>query len=184
MSTRTTVRNDRFFLLFFRLLVVCHFIPTIVACAHNKDHTKQYSAPSEIQPYVNSFLEASKQAGHPTVIDDLIIELVPSLGAGLDGLCTIDGGTPRIRILSSNWNAEGDPDYVATFKELLIWHELGHCVLLRNHRGDLAESADRYGIHAPKSIMHDRVTVAEVSEFRLRRGEYILELFGAGDGPN
>jgi len=51
---------------------------------------------------------------------------------GVAGTCSYGSHTPRfIEIDATFWNQTGD-----NFKEFVVFHELGHCVLLRGHRED------------------------------------------------
>ncbi len=143
----------------------------LVACA-KKEHAKEYSVPTDIGVYVASFVEASRLAGHPIVIDDLVIEMVEDINGGeFDGFCT-RGETPHIRIAAKNWTVDlaqvpetdGRHDYVEASREILIWHELGHCILSRQHTDAV-------------SIMHARSSPAMALDFSRQRQGYILELF-------
>ncbi len=169
-------------------------LPFLLLAACARPHAKQYSVPTEFQPYIDSFVEASKQAGNPVEIDDLILEVVPDIAAGADnGLCTQGEGTPRIQISGKFWNGDlapvahtdGKYDYVEAAREILVWHELGHCILLRGHRMDLTQSVDKWGTPSPRSVMYPSVLGnSETAEYLPRHHEYVLELFGAGPGPN
>jgi len=121
--------NKVFFLLGVSLLF-------LGAC--NKERPKVYNVPGLIEPYVQSFVAEANARGIDLVVDDLVVEYGENLelnGTNAAGLChyeTNDVG-PRIQLdtTSQNWSIH------PYSRELLIFHELGHCVLNLNHDNTL-----------------------------------------------
>lgn len=72
-----------------------------------------------------------------------------NLGAGVIGLCESGGGSRTVTF---------DPDFFGQVDDLqnqeLVWHELGHCILDRPHRGDIGVIPDGLGHTHEMSIMY------------------------------
>jgi hypothetical protein len=122
---------------------------------------------------VHAFEVASNEAGRPLTVDDLIIQLDPTLEAsGEDGRCTTyTNATPIILISASYWATATDQG-----KEVIIFHEMGHCILGRVHRNDLN------GTLVPNSVMYYSAGVFNSNEndyifYESNRAAYISELF-------
>ena len=77
--------------------------------------------------YVLAFEEASIRAGKPVKVDNLIIEFSPS-GKNFATCEERTFHTPRIIITQSHWNMANELQ-----REVILFHELGHCVLGRDH---------------------------------------------------
>lgn len=71
-----------------------------------------------------------------------------------------------------------DPEYwqmaTETRREITIFHELGHCQLLRNHNNDYTQIKD---FEIPKSIMHSHPGNIPALHYLVNRRQYINELF-------
>ncbi|MEL6674164.1 MAG: hypothetical protein AAFR61_18305 [Bacteroidota bacterium] len=135
-----------------------------------------YDVPASIQPYVDAFKHEASLRGVELEIDALLVEfqndLEDSQGNDAAGLCYASHAadpTPRIQLdtTSFNWRAN---EYT---REILVFHELGHCILNRLvHRDDNLPN----GNHA--SMM--RSTGAQVYGGVLnsfKRSYYLDELF-------
>ncbi len=85
-----------------------------------------------MQEYVNNFLKEAKQEQRTIVIDSLIVQFVPYLGDTAMGQCYRTGidwsGIPTVLIRRPSWDGSSD-----SLKEVMLFHELGHCILLREH---------------------------------------------------
>ncbi len=90
-------------------------------------HTPVLDITPEAQLYVTKFEVESILQGKPTEIKDLIVRFSPDLSATTLGQCT-SSRTPIIE-LNSGWWAGATDDY----KEAVVYHELGHCILDRHH---------------------------------------------------
>lgn len=140
---------------------------------------KQYSVPAGVEPFVETFRKMAQQRGLSIPTDNLIIVFGTPQAQDVCGQCFRQAGqTPRITLSANafcwqNANAEE--------REALVFHELGHCWLNRDHR------ADRFpnGVYA--SLMNpDDVDVYAVCRYpinddacdkRPRRSYYHDELF-------
>jgi hypothetical protein len=87
-------------------------------------------------------------------------------GSDVVGLCYLSG-SPRVLIDEDAWNTSSSPK-----REVVVFHELGHCVLGRQHRTDLSPDGSR-----PMSIMFPYVLDADT--YMQHRQEYIKELFSS-----
>lgn len=116
------------------------------------------------EPFFQEFETASLEHGRDTTGDDaLVIEFGNS--ADEAGTCYSGFDGRHIEINEQIWN-----DYDDTYRKLLIYHELGHCLLNRVHDQKLREN--RY----PESIMNPNIV--SITEIWDTDSEYYLnELF-------
>lgn len=94
----------------------------------------QYSVPAEVEPYVQRFRAEIQKRGQTTATDNLIITFGQTRGEDVCGECRVQvGKTPRITLSTdpSCWQQANQNE-----REGLIFHELGHCLLARQHRSD------------------------------------------------
>lgn len=84
--------------------------------------------PSEVEGYVDSFFQDANRFGHELKIEhfDLIFTFTSIEEDYVSGRCNIKKG--QIEIDSNRWNSMSNKS-----KEWLIYHELGHCILEREH---------------------------------------------------
>lgn len=89
-----------------------------------------------IAPYVNDFLALSKQEGAPATDTALVVQF-GDLTNGNDqvgdvvGYCDPGFLTPTITI-DLGWWGNANP----TQQRILVYHELGHCLLGQSHRSN------------------------------------------------
>ena len=138
----------------------------------------QYSVPAEVEPYVQRFRAETQKRGQALVIDNLIITFGKTRGSDACGQCFLESGkTPRV-ILSADsfcWQQANQNE-----RECLVFHELGHCLLARQHR------SDRFPTGAYVSLMNpDDVAIYATCRYpignddcdkRPRRDSYLDEL--------
>ena len=143
---------------------------------HQKVH-KEYRVPKEFTPYVESFIEEGRERNRLQSIDSLIIQFGKTEeNAKTVGYCdlTVERKTnkvlepPSITINEKYWNGSSDVQ-----KELLMYHELGHCILNRYHDGN---ATIELGVVVPESIMYPYMFDAAIYENK--RIDYLDELFG------
>ena len=121
-----TTRMRTYFSLAFLLLAGCYRPlppPTVV------------SIDPAFQQYVNDFVADGQSVGVDVAITNLSIQFTNDLVAETLGECNIERdingnviGTPSIVIDAQDWPTES-PDY----RKVVLYHELGHCVLMRQH---------------------------------------------------
>ena len=145
----------------------------LTACAPSQPAPiKVVSIESTYQPYVDAFQERAREIGTNVSIANLIIQSVPQLSTNIIAQCehsTINGvdQPPTISVSQLYWK-----NFDVTYREQVIFHEMGHCVLNRVHRPELNS-----GI--PISIMNPYSFGGNpyVSNYK----QYINELFNQTD---
>ncbi len=128
----------------------------------------EYSGPSELQPYVNSFVNVGAVYGQKLDLSDITIQFgdLSQYGSGVIGLCEMGYRKPLITLNESWWNRVDRQQ-----RELLLVHELGHCSLKRPHRTDTVKSR-------PLSIMYP--LIISNSTYLGFKEEYDRELYTYG----
>lgn len=140
---------------------------------------KQYVVPAEVEPYVQAFRQAAQQRGQTVATDNLIITFAATQTKEACGECLRQAGrTPRITLSAQRtcWQEANINE-----RECLVFHELGHCLLNRDHR------ADRFPKGQYVSLMNpDDIAVYATCRYPLggddcdkrpRQGHYHDELF-------
>jgi hypothetical protein len=97
------------------------------------------------------------------VVEDLIVKFGP-LDSSKLGLCTRGRGTPTITINEASWKALDEEE-----KEILLFHEMGHCILELTHNN--AQAGDRKWA----SLMLQ--WPQRISDYGSRKEGYLKELF-------
>lgn len=82
------------------------------------------------------------------------------------GYCQVGGVRDFVVIDEDTWLENDD-----TFRRILIWHELSHCILGRNHRDDVLDDG------SPASITNSVISYDLMSAFVSNREYYEWELF-------
>lgn len=120
----------------------------------------------EFEPYYRSFQHEAKIRGKETDPRRLVIRFGRTTPAHATSTCYLRPDLGRyVAVNQAQWEREQDE----LFRELLIFHELGHCLLGREH------SSDAYADGTPHSIMH--YAGVPVMLYRERREKYLDELF-------
>lgn len=131
-----------------------------------------------VREYVRKFVEDGEKLGIGIVEMmsespklEIRIASLDSWGAGVIGLCSTGSG---YRILTL------DPDYFNNSmtdgaKRVLVHHEMGHCVLYRDHRTAIGEIPDGTGHTHELSVMYP--VMIGFSQYELHEKYYLDELF-------
>lgn len=123
----------------------------------------------EFQPYVDSFQVAGHSQGYRFKGQKFNIFLSDRMPVrDWVGVCYpgIRGQTPVILIKRSYWMRSDN-----LHREQVVWHEMGHCILRREHKEDEIKGH-------PVSIMYPDVSIVEDECYYLaHKKEYIKELF-------
>jgi hypothetical protein len=111
----------------------CIFAFSLTGCggaSSGSVSTQAVYSPGKFQAYVSNFQQIAAQNGVALTVDNLVIQF-GTLGQSAEmGECDInDGEPPTITIDESYWNSADEMS-----RKTLIFHELGHCVLRREHR--------------------------------------------------
>lgn len=149
---------------------------SLMSCAPTHKHRLQIAG---FEAQVSAFESAAASVGIPLYIDDLIIVETPGLssnGQEDDGLCHPGNATntPEIEVRKEYWDTADDVQ-----RETLLFHEMGHCILLRlaPNGGHISTLNDD---RMPVSIMYPIdywEYPAYQSYYMDHRQAYIVELF-------
>lgn len=153
-------------------------ILTILLTGCANPHKDVLSIAAPFQPIYERFLVDAKMQGHELVVTDLIIQFgdlggVERNGDSLNGDChTETDSTPTITITNDpyaffHWFTASAAD-----QENLLYHELGHCLLVRSHNPN---SIEMNGVSIPVSIMTPDLINSLV--YTQNRSYYVSELF-------
>lgn len=97
-------------------------------------HERVVSIEPVYQIYVDTFIAEAAKRGRTIIIDDLIIQTVPKLDGYTFGMCEVATWfTPTISVSKKLWDIHYEPQ-----REILILHELGHCILGYDHYDEKA----------------------------------------------
>lgn len=133
----------------------------------------EYSV-GEFQAYVKRFEDESARRGQRVVVNDLIVRW-GDLPEDKNGNCRISSfATPVITINQRVWPRLDEPR-----RELLLFHELGHCVLKREHDD---RTILQRGRNLPDSVMHTYLLDSNV--YQENREHYLDELFSSSASSN
>lgn len=132
------------------------------------NHNYALNVPKSIMPYVLQFELQAVLHGRNLRITDLTIQLENEMPGDAIGLCYsgTNAASPKIVLAKWYWNMASKME-----KEVLLFHELGHCVLHLEHNNETNIEG------MPESIMH--YSVFDASYYEANRESYLKQLFGA-----
>lgn len=129
----------------------------------------------EVQDIVLEFVQQSQRFSQVVALGTLEQPKIQMKFSYMDnwvhGVCrTISDGSIEVELNTSEWEK-----FDAIERKILVFHELGHCVLRRDHN-DLLGTID--GAKRPISLMHSTVvhSLAQ-SSFEANQDQYLQELF-------
>lgn len=129
--------------------------------------TDLYPVPPELAKYVDSFYNRMGNAGLNNYRRKIKIMMDPDLPRKWGGTCTFQyGDQPAVIKISSYWWYNSD----YSRRELVMYHELGHCVLNREHSNSLNS------FNRARSLMHAQ-GLPYNDEYEDYYPEYLAELF-------
>jgi hypothetical protein len=139
-----------------KYLIIIAILITSISCVKKDDKQGNLFGETIINPefkkYVAKFLADGKNYGKTFDTSKLSIVFNPSLSGGsILAQCSIDPNHPervqKIEVNPTFWTARRSIEA----KEYIIYHELGHCLLLRDHDNSQVQTTE--GILINKSIM-------------------------------
>lgn len=158
--------NRRFKLQFKHLLFLFIGSLSFMGCGNGAKTHSYVRDTGQFEKYVLSFENDAKNLGDPITVNDISIKF-GELRTDEYGRCTLtEGQTPEILINEKRFTNELNEDR----RELLIKHELGHCILKRPHLDILDKKSNR-----PMSIMYTYLFDSQT--YDNNKQEYINELF-------
>lgn len=117
----------------------------------------------EFNSYINQFIKQGAFHGKAISDEGLTVVFANLQNVALLGTCT--PSTITIRINTETWDSLS-----AVQREILLFHELGHCLLGRPHDNNTLENGIK-----PESIMH--ATLLDEHLYTLFYNDYLNELF-------
>ena len=108
---------------------------TILFGCSKYDYSNSELNNSEFQPYVDTFLAEANIRGYDIDLNSISFYLADIENENVGGLC--NQRKEEIIIDKDGWESLTEIN-----KELLIFHELGHCILGRDHRNETSENGD------------------------------------------
>jgi len=141
----------------------------ILAACEQEDVVPAPNVDAELQPYLDRFMAEGEARQFSPVLDVELLDLrFGSLEEAVRGQCQLFSDGRRAIVIQPSYWANADE----WSKELLIFHELGHCLLDRRH----LETADADGNCL--SIMHSGEGDCRNLYGPTTRTRYLDELFG------
>lgn len=140
-------------------------------CSHGEQQGKPLVCDPSLAPYVQSFqADSLATAGHPSNVNNLTIGFSAPrelLNENKAAVCEkFQDGHKAIRIDPTWWSYQTE-----TSKQSAIYHELGHCVLNRDHKSDRTY---RFGSWTPEGG-NNTVYVSVMNMYSLVDGIYYPE---------
>lgn len=114
-------------------IILLIIIGTFLGCSQD-DYNNSELNNIEFEPYLTSFLEEASVRGYNFENHNVVFYFVDIENSNTGGICYQNG---RIVIDRDNWNNKGEE-----YKEWLIYHELGHCILGREHKNEKSTSGE------------------------------------------
>ena len=153
-----------------KMLTIFLFFLILIACNKEEEATiNQLYVDPELEHFFESFVEEAAARGLAIDLEEEQIEgyirNIPD--RDVIGQCAYSPASPRqVTIDEPYWNRAN-----FTEKEIVVFHELGHCLLERGHR----DEADSLGNCI--SIMHSGLGDCELDFRNSTREAYLDELF-------
>lgn len=163
-----------------RQVILCAFTLGLSSAGCEQGFEPTYDVPADLQLHVDKFLEEAAIRGDEFTIDNLIIEYDPELPAEECGRCNSASLSNDIqKVIKIN------PSCQITYNEqieALVFHEMGHCVLGRQHVYDLLPNGDPKSIMIPNNYDVYAPCVYDIGgendcDFTFKRDYYLDELF-------
>jgi hypothetical protein len=122
------------------------------------------------EPYHQKFKELGQSYGAAFITNSITFSFGWFFGSTI-GMCRMSGnGRNSIQFSSSAWSQGSD-----TFREMLSFHEMGHCLLGRGHKNSRLSSGK------PESLMNS--WLFDSKTYLANRDQYLKELFTANFSP-
>ncbi len=123
----------------------------LISC-EKKEVSFEYRIEPALEVYVETFFEEAKARGISIPKENLIVEFTDSLPEDFCGQCERPkAGRAGQRIIQIRKNRDCWDIKVSQNKEALVFHELGHCLLGRDHKDEFFPNG------APTTIMTTRL---------------------------
>ncbi len=145
------------------MLLVCVWVAS--GCGQATRQTGQF------EPYVASFEQDAARLNQTIEVNYIVIQFGPLAPMTL-GLCNLGADVPTITVNQPAWATLSE-----TQRQIVIYHELGHCVLKKGHDDD---SYNVRGDRIKLTVMNSHPL--ELVDYTSFRDEYLQELFNLSSG--
>lgn len=162
-------------------LIVLTLAACLLSCSDKDEFKPVYDVPDDWQPYLDRFKAEAAARGRTIDITNLIIRNDDELDESHCGECNTLSLDPNVqKVIGVN------PNTVCWFteeaKEAFIFHELGHCVLGRDHDSSTLPGGSPKTIMIPNDLILYEGCQYPIDgdgscDHRYRREYYIDELF-------
>lgn len=159
-----------------KVLVFVSCVLLLVSCSSDENQffnpQQEFSldnVQSDLIPYVRTFVDEAASRGIQIDIESyqLVGEIVPISEGSVAGRCTYGSHiAPEIIIDEAFWNASS-----TAYREYVVFHELGHCILEQDHREGCLEN------RTYSSIMRSGLGSCRDNYTAATRQYYLDELF-------
>jgi hypothetical protein len=131
----------------------------------------------ELQPYLDRFdFEANKYGKRydssklKMIVSSELAQTIDKIG----GDCLMEPGHPELgQLIRINRHLLENPIYRKDTIEAFVFHELGHCLMNRDHTDSVVKTTDGYHVYI--SLMHNGK--GSDSNYMNNRNSYLRELF-------
>ncbi len=163
-----------------RIILILHaFIVGYSLAGCEQGFEPIYDVPEDLRIHIDTFLEEAAIRGHEFTVDNLIIEYDPELTIRTCGTCNSDSKSNEIqKVIKINPNCT-----ITCYEQMetLVFHELGHCFLGRQHDYDLLPNGDPKSIMIPNNLNLYTPCIYQIGEedcnFTFKRDYYLDEFF-------
>jgi hypothetical protein len=161
------------------------FVILLAACRGEEEFDPVFTVPDDLLPYVNNFIHEGELRGHTIEIKNLIIRYDESMEFPVCANCNSNAIDAEVqKIISVGTTACWTNNYE---QEALIFHELGHCYLGRNHTSEKLPNGAPKSMMVPNDITIYSPCVYQIGEEPCdktsRREYYLDELFDPNTTP-
>jgi len=118
-----------------------------------------------LSPYVDHFLDTAQEQERPVELPENLSVGIAQMDPGHNGKCMTSAVERRV-LISEKLFFSNDYDKIT----YVVFHELGHCVLNRDHHNEMDTEH-----HRPQSVMHAHTMSGK--QFMDGFEEYMAELF-------
>ncbi|MCC7442490.1 MAG: hypothetical protein IT285_12710 [Bdellovibrionales bacterium] len=154
------------------LLLVLSAGGTLFGAGCGQDPGARYAVAPEFEAYVARFESEAAARGEPLAITDLVVAFSESGFSGSElAECELNSDeSPTIRVRASLWEGSNE-----TQREQTLFHELGHCVLRRDHDPSKDDDGLPSSLMYPlriSSVVYEQNRDVYLDELYSRRGEF------------
>ena len=123
--------------------------PFLLTCK-SREAAPQYRVPEDVEPFVRLFETEARQRGIAMNIDNLIVEFAKPESNLVCGMCR--GAQSRQRTVFISTDPYCWRQATQESKEALVFHELGHCFLARQHLTTRFPNGDYASLMNPDDV--------------------------------